>query len=217
MGNLFREERHEMTLGRLLLATYKRILFCKLQPPDDVLANVLQRCPPGSIAGFPLPLALAQVRLTGSVDPNWMWPLLHLASKCPAVLRWLSPHLRSIKIGRGGVKVLEAIVPQLTRLDCLECRSSLSPNQLATLPTSLTKLSLSQDKMADGNEQQRFCASLLRLTGLEELDLGSVHHGMKRISGSLPRLRRLKMFGRTPEDLGDLCPQPGGARGHGPA
>ena len=147
--------------------------------PDDVLANVLQRCPPGSIAGFPLPLALAQVRLTGSVDPNWMRPLLHLASKCPAVLRWLSPHLRSIKIGRGGVEVLEATVPQLTRLECLECRSRLSPNQLATL---------------------------LRLTGLEELDLGSTVVNMRGISGTLPRLRRLRGRALLETDLVHFAP-----------
>ena len=56
--------------------------FPLLELPDDVLANVLQRCPPGSIAGFPLPLALAQVRVTGSVDPNWVRPLLRVAAKC---------------------------------------------------------------------------------------------------------------------------------------
>ena len=49
------------------------------------------------MAGFPLPLVLAQVRLTGSVDPNWLGPLLHVATRCPTVLGRLARDLREIQ------------------------------------------------------------------------------------------------------------------------
>ena len=182
--------------------------FPLLELPDVVLANVLQRCPPGSIAGFPLPLALAQVRVTGSVNPHWLRPLLHLASKCPAVLDRLTPHLRSIELLEAqSTNSLIAIAPYLTRLERLSIDQKVSAATLSALPTSLTKLSMREVGL-EGASLEDLSSSLLRLTALEELDLGRfVFDEDWRAGGSLPRLRRLKgSWGMPPKDLGTFAP-----------
>lgn len=58
-------------------------LFPLLRLPDVVLADILRRCPAGSIAGFHLPLALEQVRLLGTIDPHWLNQLLRACEKFP--------------------------------------------------------------------------------------------------------------------------------------
>ena len=177
-----------------------------LELPDDVLANVLQRCPPGSIAGFPLPLALAQVRV--SVDPHWARPLLHLACKCPAVLDRVSRHLRSIELLEAqSTNSLIAISPFLTRLERLSIDQKVSTATLSALPTCLTKLSVREVDL-EGALLDDLSASLLRLTALEELDLGKfVFDEDWRAGGSLPRLRRLEYsWGILPSDLGTFAP-----------
>ena len=182
--------------------------FPLLELPDDVLANVLQRCPPGSIAGFPLPLALAQVRLTGSVDPHWVRPLLYLASKCPAVLDRLTPHLRSVEILRfQSPNPLLSIAPFLPRLERLSINQRVSAVIVAALPTCLTKLSVKGVDL-EGTSLEHLSASLLRLTALEELDLNEFPLKMAgwTVGGSLPRLRRLRILGRPPSDLGTFAP-----------
>ena len=185
--------------------------FPLLELPDDVLANVLQRCPPGSIAGFPLPLALAQVRLTGSVDPHWVRPLLHVASMCPAVLDRVSRHLRSIELPCGYAETLPVIIPppilsRLSRLERLEHRGGIPLSQLSTLPTSLTRLTVDRVDL-EGGSLEDLCASLLRLTALEDLDLGEFPKMAGwTVGGSLPRLRRLECSGRPPGDLGTFAP-----------
>ena len=183
-------------------------LFPLLELPDDVLDNVLQRCPPGSIAGFPLPLALAQVRLTGSVDPYWLRPLLHLASKYPAVLDRLTPHLRSIELLEAqSTSSMIAIAPFLTRLERLSIDQKVSTATLAALPTCLTKLSV-RGVILKGGSLEDLSSSLLRLTALEELDLGDFPEMADwTVGGSLPRLRRLKYsWGMLPRDLGTFAP-----------
>ena len=182
-------------------------LFPLLELPDDVLSNILQRCPPGSIAGFPLPLALAQVRLRGSVDPNWLRPLLHAASKCPVVLDRLTPHLRSIKLlATQSTNPLIPVAPYLTRLERLSIDQKVSTAALSALPTGLTKLSVWGVDLEEGSLED-LSASLLRLTALEELDLitflGDEHW---TVGGSLPRLRRLECSGRPPRDLDTFAP-----------
>ena len=182
-------------------------LFPLLELPDDVLANVLQRCPPGSIAGFPLPLALAQVRVTGSVDNNWLRPLLHLAAKCPAVLNRLTPHLRSIELLESqSTSPLIPIVPFLTRLERLSIDQKVSTVTLNALPCSLTKLSVRGVDLKGGSLEDA-SASLLRLTALEELKLGEFPNEARRaVIGSLPRLRRLGYSLGPLTDLGTFAP-----------
>ena len=178
--------------------------------PDSALADVLQRCPPGSIAGFSLPLALAQVRVTGSVDPHWLRPLLHLASKCPVVLDRLTPHLRSINAPPSFFfKGLVPIAPKLTRLEELRTSEGIPVNLLAALPTSLTRLCMWAAEL-DDSSPEALAALVLRLTALEDLDLG---HVLKKdlkecwvMGGALPRLRRLRIRGFIPEDLEELAP-----------
>ena len=201
-----------------------RVLSCDRFPlfdlPDNVLANVLQRCPPGSIAGFPLPLALAQVRVTGSVDPYWVRALLHLAANCPAVLGHLSRHLRSLDshacnvfdfleggkrfscLTDGGAKALQAVLPQLTRLDHLKCMRNLDLDQLSLLPTGLTQLVADLWVLIGATPYDG--SSLLRLTALEELELHCFPDAWVG-GGSLPRLRRLKCRW-SPQDLGTFAP-----------
>ena len=181
--------------------------FPLLELPDDVLANVLQRCPAGSIAGFPLPLVLAQVRVTGSVDPHWLRPLLHLGSKCPAVLDRVSMHLRSIELLEDqSTSSLIAIAPYLTRLERLSIDRGVSTVTLSALPTGLTKLSAREVDL-EGASLEDLCASLLRLTALEDLDLGILPDIPGWALGcSLPRLRRLECSGRPPRDLGTFAP-----------
>ena len=184
--------------------------FPLLELPDDVLANLLQRCPPGSIAGFPLPLALARVRVTGSVDPYWLRPLLHLASKCPAVLDRLTPHLKSIELlETQSTSSLIDIAAFLTRLERLSIDQKVSTVMVAALPTSLTKLSVwGIDLEVEVGSLEDLCASLLRLAALEDLDLG-IFSGVDRwdVGGSLPRLRRLEFScGMLPSDLGTFAP-----------
>ena len=187
--------------------------FPLLELPDVVLANVLQRCPPGSIAGFPLPLALAQVRVTGSVDPHWVRPLLHLAAKCPAVLDRVSMHLKSIAlVETQSTNPLIPIAPFLTKLERLSIvpRSStnrLSTFQMSALPTCLTKLSVKGVDLKVSSLED-LSASLLRLTALEDLDLG-IFSRVDRwaVGGSLPRLRRLEYnWEMLPRDLGTFAP-----------
>ena len=181
--------------------------FPLLELPDVVLANVLQRCPPGSIAGFPLPLALAQVRLTGSVDPNWARPLLHVASKCPAVLDRVSTHLRSIEFRDWYIERYPVILPQLSRLESLEHRGGIPLRQLSALPTSLTKLSVYEFDLEDGSLED-LSASLLRLTALEDLDLSEFpEEARQAVSSALPLLRRLKCRVMPPLDLGTFAPK----------
>ena len=182
--------------------------FSLLELPDDLLANVLQRCPPGSIAGFPLPLALAQVRLTGSVDPNWLRPLLHLASKCPAVLDRVSMHLRSIELlATQSTNPLTPIAPFLTQLVRLSIDQKVSTATLSALPTCLTKLSVKGVGL-EGASLGDLSALLLRLTALEDLDLDFLSRiDPWAVGGSLPRLRRLKYrCGLPPVDLGTFAP-----------
>ena len=178
-----------------------------LDLPDDVLANVLQRCPPGSIAGFPLPLALAQVRVTGSVDPHWLRPLLHLACKCPVVLDRLTPHLRSINTlcRCCCIKDLASITARLTRLYEVVVSCKVPVSLLVSLPTSLTKLSL---RTLEDGSPEALSASLLRLTALEDLDLGHLPwEDPWIVGGTLPRLERLMVLGRLPEDLEQMAPK----------
>ena len=177
------------------------VRFPLLELPDGVLANVLQRCPLGSIAGFPLPLAMAQVRVTGSVDPNWLRPLVHLASKCPAVLDRLTSHLRSIELWHEGTRNLEKLMPQMPRLESLAIRGRIYDPLLPSLPTSLTKLSVQRDFPG------RFFDALPRLTRLEELELGLWRADANWTSGvSLPWLRRFECAGKVPGDLGLFAP-----------
>ena len=185
-------------------------LFPLLELPDVVLANVLQRCPPGSIAGFPLPLALAQVRVKGSVDPYWLRPLVHAASKCPAVLNRVSPHLRSVELlETQSTSSLITIAPFLTRLERLSIGQQVSTVTLATLPTGLTKLSVWGVDL-EGTSLEDLSASLLRLTALEDLDLGFLSRNDRwTVGGSLPLLWRLKHswpWGMLPRDLGTFAP-----------
>ena len=186
--------------------------FPLLELPDDVLANVLQRCPPGSIAGFPLPLALAQIRVTGSVDPYWLRPLLHAASKCPAVLDHLSRHLRSLELlETQNPSFLTPIAPFLTRLERLsiDIDEKVSTATLAALPTGLTKLSVMGIGL-EGGSPEDLSALLLRLTALEELELGNLREQWNPVrwvvGGTLPRLRRLKCGDTLPEDVGTFAP-----------
>ena len=179
--------------------------FPVLELPDVVLANVLRWCPPGSIAGFALPLALAQIRLTGSVDPHWLRPLLRVASKCPAVLDHLSRHLRSIEFLDWYNERYPAIMPQLTRLESLEYSGIVSLSHLSALPISLTKLSVKRVDL-EGGSLEDFSALLLRLTALEDLDVGRVGFNQDwTLDGMLLQLRRLKLFG-LPTDLGTFAP-----------
>ena len=180
--------------------------FPLIKLPDDVLANVLQRCPPGSIAGFPLPLALAQVRLTGSVDPHWVWPLLHAASKCPAVLDRLTLHLRSIELSDGSAEVLTFIMPHMIWLESLIVADRMPVAMLAVLPASLTRLSVDHLD-GDGLPPEAVSSSLLRLTALEDLRLWSSVLASESIPGGLPLLRRIACTAVDAGlDLGSLAP-----------
>ena len=170
-------------------------LFPLLELPDVVLANVLQRCPPGSIAGFPLPLALAQVRVTGSMDPHWARPLLHLAARSPAVLQRLSRHLRSV--GLSSIQDLEAVASHLTALEELNVRGDVPASLLAVLPTGLTKLSV-------GSVVSLEAHLLSRLTALEALDPGEGTPAV--LQTLLPRLRRLKCHRHIPLGLDRMAP-----------
>ena len=202
--------------------------FPLLDLPDDILADILQRCPPRFIAGFPLPLAMAQVRATGSVDPNWFHPLFQLAARRPAVLKWLSRRLRSLcvpgpfesmmndplpcDLGPYSCRMTSAMEPllsHLTRLESLDVGGRPPISLVAFLPISLTKLSVSvaDGFYSTGNSPQILSASLLRLTALEELDLDCLPiEQIQATGGSLPRLRRLKCMGQIPHDLGRFAP-----------
>ena len=154
--------------------------------PEHILANILRRC--ATIGGLPVTVALAQLRLTGSMDPNWLLPLLHLATRCPALRGRLTRHLRSIELLSGYNESLEALVPQLTRLESLTSEGPLSSSLLASLPVSLTRLSLGCDGASN------LPASLARLTALEELELDfDLPLGIwgPMAYSSLPTLRRL--------------------------
>ena len=182
--------------------------FRLLELPDDVLANVLQRCPAGSIAGFPLPVALAQVRVTGSVDDSWQRPLAYLAARCPAVLNRVSPHLRSIGLlGLLSTKEREVMATKMTCLESLSARM-LPPYLFPSLPTSLTKLRVPQYKSSsfyDLRSSEVHFTSLLRLTALEELEVTGLS-GECPLGASLPCLRRLKCLRRPPSNLGTFAP-----------
>lgn len=174
-----------------------------LDLPDELLVNVLRRCPPGSLGGFSLPLALAQVRLTGSVDPHWARPLLHLAATCPPVLGRLSQHLRSIKWLSCSSGSLAAVAAHLVRLEELTTWSSDAVTHLAVMPTGLTRLVMVAN-VVEFATPENLSASLLRLTALEELDLGRVSFDRENpwtMGASLPSLRRLSCRLRLPEDL----------------
>ena len=176
--------------------------FPLLELPDDVLANIFQRCPPGSIAGFPLQLALVQVRLTGSVDPNWAWALTRLAARSPAVRQRLSRHLRSV--GPSQTHDLEVVAPHLTALEELDVGANIPLSLLAELPTSLTKLC---GVNLEGGTHEALCLSLLRLTALEELKLRFICRDDDwDVGGTLPRLRRLALSVSVPNDLALFAP-----------
>ena len=138
------------------------------------------------------------------MDPHWVRPLLHLASKCPAVLDRVSRHLRSIEFRDWYTEAFPVILPQLSRLESLEYSGTISPSQLSTLPTGLTELHVWVG--LKGASFEDFSASLLRLTALEELDLGLKFDVDRTVGGSLPRLRRLECRGRPPRDLGTFAP-----------
>ena len=180
--------------------------FPLLDLPASALTNVLQRCPSGSIAGFSLPLALAQIRLTGSVDPHWLRPLLHVAAKSPAVIRRISPHLRSLELMCGTTKDLEVVLPQLTRLESLSANSDIPEATMAVLPTTLTRLERILLFLASTSADAH-AASLLRLTALEDLRLRIFPKQTEwAVGGSLPRLRRLQCSGRLPSDFPTFAP-----------
>ena len=177
-----------------------------LELPDVVLANVLQRCPPGSIAGFPLPLALAQARVTGSVDPHWLRPLLRLAARSPAVLQRLSQYLRSVELVSGGIEGMDSLLPRLIHLERLMTVARTIPSSfLADLPTGLTRLAVFTGGLEDGRPGA-LPASLLRLTLLEILDLGHWGASWDAEGVTLPRLQRLRCLGKLPSGLDLLAP-----------
>ena len=195
---LARSLRIDQTTCSMHVGGHTMTVFPLLELPDGVLANVLQRCPPGSIAGFPLPVALAQVRVTGSVDPHWARPLLHAASKCPAVLDHLSRHLRSVDLSLAkSIRELEAVAGRLARLESLTIFTSISESLLAILPMSLTSLSFFALDPAPPE-------ALLTLTGLEELNLGFSPRGV--LSVPLPRLLRLSSYSSPADDIGLMAP-----------
>ena len=162
--------------------------------PDGILVNVLQRCPVRLIPGFHLPLALAQVRVTGSADSRWLRPLLHVAARCPAVLDHLSRHLRSLEFDPRPSE-LEAVIPSLSRLERLVLLCDPLPLSGLLLPTGLTKLSL--QGLDDSPEAW---SSLLRLTAIEDLELWDSRwpRGVLGDSRALLRLRTLKYTGVPP-------------------
>ena len=190
--------------------TSSKNLFPLLELPDGVLANVLHRCPPGSIAGFPLPLVLAQVRVTGSVDPHWLRPLLHLASKWPAVLDRLTPHLRSIELLEDqSTKELEVMAPKMTCLESLTAQSRIPLSLFPALPISLTELRAplftNTSSSSRVGPSEVLYPSLLRLTALEELEISGLS-GACPLDASLPRLRRIRCRGRPPRGLAAFAP-----------
>ena len=204
---LARSLRIDQTTCSMHVGGHTMTVFPLLELPDGVLANVLQRCPPGSIAGFPLPLVLAQVRVTGWVDPHWARPLLHAASKCPAVLDHLSRHLRSVELSQGRTEALKAELSLLPRLEKLSLHAKAQPSLLAALPTSLTKLSLELLDLEEWSPET-LSGSLMHLMRLEDLCLGSpsLKEGCA-VGATLPRLRRLECWLWFPQDLAILAPR----------
>lgn len=173
--------------------------------PDDLVLRILERCTSGR---FSLELALYQVRLTGSVDPHWIRPLLHVAAKCPAVRQRLSQSLRHVQLGCArSTELLRAVGPKLTELQSLELLdgSKLAGSLLASLPTSLKKIG-PLGYMTKSAEF--YTGSLLRLTALEDLELSSSSFTERwTVGGELPRLRRLVCDGRLPWDLVRFAPR----------
>lgn len=177
--------------------------FPLLELPDNVLANVLQRCPPGSIGGFPLPLALTHLRLTGSLDPYWLRPLVDLASRCPPILERLSRELRSATLLPGETRALEAIVSQLTRLEGLTILASTPLTILANAPTRLTEITI-RDMDISSKTRASIIPLLTRQPSLRDLELG--YDDLEREAVLLPLVRRLTWLGEVPEDVADHVP-----------
>ena len=153
------------------------------------------------MAGFPLALVLAQVRVTGSVDPHWVRPLVHLAARCPVVLGRLARDLRSIPEFLGysdWPENLIRVVPQLGRLR--SCPDLPSDACLSALPNSLTELSLKE-----WFHDAALLASLQRFTNLEDLDLNTSSDVDWSLGIDLPNLLQLRCS-RPPLDLGQAVP-----------
>ena len=181
--------------------------FPLLALPDAVLASILGRLPAGSVSGFPLALVLAQVRVTGSMDPDWLRPLLHLATRCPAVLARLARDLRSIQMPldegyRLSIKELKGVVGRLTHLEAL-CGYHIGASLLAALPAGITRVSL--DSLGRQSPATLLSGPLQRLTKLEELAFGSCDTLDWSLEVCCPRLRRLRC-GRPPLDLVQALP-----------
>ena len=200
--------------------------FPLLDLPDAALASILSRLPGGSVAGFPLPLVLAQVRLTGSVDPNWLGPLLHVATRCPTVLGRLARDLREIPIQSTEaiesflerpiqstevpcIKKLRGVAGQLTRLEALRV-DHFNASLLMELPTGLTRLSFGH---VIGQRPVDWLSSpLARLTKLEELELdslfskgGAYYKSHWSLGACCPQLRRLRCS-QPPLDAEEALP-----------
>lgn len=178
--------------------------------PDDLLLEILVRT--GPVDTFPL--ALAKVRLTGSVDPLWARPLLHLASRCPALCQRVIRHVRSLRIPLEPSMDMLSILPLLSRLEQLDSRNIRFPD-VDFEAAGLTSLSLCVD-----NKQP--IVWLPRLTALEELDLyvsppkplelpgasdqTAFQICMPSIDCELPRLRWLSVHGARVDSLDLLAP-----------
>ena len=181
--------------------------FPLLALPDAVLASILGRLPAGSVSGFPLALVLAQVRVTGSMDQNWLRPLVHLATRCPAMLARLARDLRSIQMPllemyhKPQIRELKGVVGRLTHLEAL-CGRGIDASLLAALPSGMTKLSVC---FPEPSPATLLSGPLQRLTELEELDFGRFDTLDWSVEVCCPRLRRLRC-GRPPLDLVQALP-----------
>lgn len=146
--------------------------------PDTVLLDILRRCPPGSISGFDLPLALAQVRLLGTLDPHWAAPLLRLATSHAFVRDRLAAWLASLNLTwPWSEPLLSRALESLPRLRSLQAGSSFATDarlthaSLSLLPSTLTRLALDTVPLA-ASRVLSFVST--RLAALQSLSLMAV-------------------------------------------
>ena len=187
----------------------QEMAFPLLSLPDEVVIDILDRCPQGSIC-FSLPLALAQVRLTGTVDPTWLRPLLRASARSPSVRQKLVQHLRTVRALPDAEKELDALLPLLGGLRSFEAPDWEIPGEvLHRLPLTLTRLVFNDIRYS--RKTSNSLLSTQRILALEELEpptgITCVESGISRRDFQLFRLRRAICSGDKTLELISLAPR----------
>ena len=157
----------------------------------------MKDCPPGSIPGFDLPLALTQAAASGRVDAHWAKPMLVAAARSPAVLQRLSDSLVSLDLAGVILPEADRVLPRLTRLTSLTYRepgdldgrlldAESNRIDLGRLPVSLARLDIEQSVL------HWDAPGLARLTALTEFRCSNILVSQLPAGCTLPALRAVQ-------------------------